>query len=309
MSLCPAELPGWVEFNAWRTGLKPYLVSARDGSAEIRAILYLDARGQVRVPDLARYLPVVFVTGRQRTSGQTAEWLRAAGPLADEMKRRGVPHRVHLPPEVSDVRPWLWRGFLVGVEYSYVLDLPVDARGIDHGHNSNSNKAARLGMTVEKVDDPILVVACLAESAARLGYRLEIGGRELLEAQRLLGSDHLRMYLCRDHEGEAASSCVLIHAPGHPAFAWLTGTVTARLADGAGHLVWRFVFDDLLAAGATGVDLGGPNSPAIAAFKSRWGSRLVPMYNIRTYSIRSGARFLASWLSSGRSRDDSLYHR
>lgn len=305
----PIELPGWVEFNAWRAGLTPREYTAEDGGAELRAILYLDRRGRIHLPDLARYVPVTFVTQRRRASGQTAEWLRAAAPLAEEMRRRAVPRQVHLPPEVDDVRPWQWRGFVVGVDYTYVLDLPTDPERIGHGHKSNLNKAIRLGMTVERVDEPGPVVACLGESASRVGYELEIHERELAAAARMIGDDAFRMYVCRDAAGAPASSAVVVHVPGSVAFAWLTGTSSARLADGAGHRLWQFVFEDLAAAGATGVDLGGPNSPAIAAFKARWGARLLPMYGVRTYSVRAFARFLADWRSARDSRDDRVYRQ
>ena len=298
--LTPVELPGWVEFHAWRTGLKPDRFSTSDGSSQVRAVLYLDQHGRVRLPHLARYIPVVFETQRQRPSGRTAEWLRVAAPLVEEMKRRKVPNLIYLPPAIDDVRPWQWRGFLVGVDYTYLLDFPLDTALIDRNHRSSCEKATRLGMTVERVSDADPVIECLEESASRVGYSLEIRHRELRKAQSLLGSDSLRTYVCYDREGRPASSCVVVHLPDNRAFGWLAGTKTARLGDGANHLLWRTAFDDLAAAGATGVDFGGPSSPSIASFKSRWGSRLLPMYSIRSYSVRAGARLLANWLGPRR---------
>jgi hypothetical protein len=104
------------------------------------------------------------------------------------------------------------------------------------------------------------------------------------------------MYACIDPQGVAASACAVVHAPGATAFGWLSGTRSERLADGANHLLWRSVIDDVESAGATGLDFGGPNSPTISTFKSRWGARLAPIYAIRSYSLRAGVRFCADWL-------------
>ncbi len=298
----PLELPGWIEFHTWRTGLKTQEFSASiDGGAEIRAVLYLDRRGRVRMPHLNPYLSIAFRSLRQRPNGRTEDWLNVAALLVDEMRRRGVPNPIYLPPEVKDVRPWQWRGFMVGVDYTYRLDLPLDATLIERSHKKNGDKAVKLGMTVDRVTTVEPVVECLMDASRRVGYVNEIGPRELERLVDLLGEDSLRMYVCRDGSGSVASAVVAVHVPGAFALGWLFGTKTEYLAKGAGQLVWQSAFADLTAAGAIGLDFEGPNSRGIAEFKSRWGSTLAPMYSVRSYTTRSGARFLADWLKSARS--------
>jgi hypothetical protein len=301
VTLTPLELPGWLEFNTWRTGLKAHRFSAApDGGPEIRAVFYVDRRGRLKLPPTNPYIPIVFRSARQRPSGRTAEWLRAAAPLVDEMRRRGIADVQYLPPDVDDVRPWRGRGFLVGVRYTYCLDFPFDPALTDRTHKQHADKAARLGMTVERVTDVEPVIECLAETEARKGLSLRIGDRELRTALDLLGPDSLRLYVCFDPLGRAASACVIAHSPGERAIGWIAGTKTEDLADGASNLLWRSAFDNLASAGATGVDFCGANVESIATFKSRWGSRLVPSYTVRTYSARAAARFLADWVRSQR---------
>lgn len=304
-SLTPLELPGWLEFNAWRTGLRAHRFSTgTDGGSEALAVFYLDKRGRVKLPTTNPYLPVVFRSERHRPSGRTVEWLRVATLMAEEMKRRGTANQLYLPPDVVDVRPWQWCGFLVGVRYTYHLDFPLDPGLIDRGQSQNAQKAARLGMTVDRVTDVDRVIECLVETEARHGFSAGIGHRELSVAQTLLDPENLRMYVCFDSHGHAASSCVVLHAPGARAIGWVAGSRTKWLADGAGHLMWRRAFDDLASAGAAGIDLAGANIGSVAAFKSRWGSRLVPNYSVRTYSMRTGARFLVDWRESSRRADE-----
>jgi hypothetical protein len=299
-SLNPLELPGWLEFSSWRTGLtpEPFGFASTPEGPEIRAVLYHDRRGRVRMPRGNPYLPVVFRSARQHPSGRTADWHRVSQPLVDEMRRRGSANQLYLSPDVDDVRPWQWRGFFVSVRYTYFLDAPLAAG--DREVRRMTDKAAKLGITVERVTDPRPVLECLSESESRQGFAHGLGVRELAEARRLVGDDGFRMYASFDREGRPASAMVLLHSAGARAIGWAGGTKSDRLRDGASHAVWRTSFEDVVADGATGIDLCGANMPSVAAFKSNWGARLVTNYGVRTYSVRTGARIVADWLDARR---------
>jgi hypothetical protein len=295
--LTPLELPGWLEFNAWRTGLEArrFSFALTPNGPEIRAVLYIDRRGRVTMPPNNPYLPIAFQSARQGNSGQTAEWLRAVAPLVEEMRQRGVTNGITFPPEVDDVRPWSWRGFLVGVRYSYYLDFPFDPALMSRTTRRLLDKAPSLAMSVDRVVDVGQVVDCLTDTEARQRFSSRLGLRELEAARDLLGPESLKMYACFDRKGQPAASTVVVHAPGARAIGWLLGMKGTHRADGAVHLLWRHAFEDLASEGATGIDLCGANIESIAAFKSHWGARLVPYYSVRTFSVRAGARFLADW--------------
>jgi hypothetical protein len=299
--ITPLELPGWLEFNTWRTGLSAHRFTQRIGEeADLDAVLYVDRRGRVRLPPNNPYLAVVFRSERRSASGRTSEWLRAAAPLAAEMRRRGVVNQLYLPPEVEDARPWTWNGFISSVRYTYYLDFPFDDAVVNRETRRQARKAAERGLAAERTDDVGGVLRCLAETEARQGFSHHIGARELNRARELVGEDGLRMYVCRLADGTPAGACVILHAPGARAIGWLAGGSTTEPATGSTQLVWQAAFTDLLAAGAVGIDLGGANIPSVARFKSYWGARLVPNYGIRTHSLRTAARFAADWLASRR---------
>jgi hypothetical protein len=297
----PLELPGWLEFNAWRTGLQALrVVSPPDDEVGVDAVLYLDRRGRLKLPPNNPYLAVVFRSPHQGAARRTGDWLRAVAPLVEEMKRRGSANQLYLPPEIDDVRPWLRSGFHVGVRYTYYLDFPYDEALQSELNRRMFKRAVAARLTAARTDDIEAVLRCLAESEARQGFETDLGPRELGKAVGLVGAESLRMYLCREPDGEPASACIVLHAPGARALAWLNGGRQTGSAEGASRLLWRFAFDDLAAAGATGIDLSGANIPPVAAFKALWGARLVASYAVRTYSFRTAARFAAGWLRSVR---------
>lgn len=231
---------------------------------------------------------------------QTVDWLGATGPLGEGMKRRGVPNLIYLPPEVEDVRPWLRRGFLVSTAYAYHLDLPFDPAMMERSQRQNGDRASRLGTTVDRVNRVDPVVESLTETAQRVRFSKVIGHRDLRWACDVLGEGSLTLCVCFDSTGGAASSAVALHVPGARAIGWLFGTKTDHLAQGAGQLLWRWVFGDLAIGGATAADFGGPNCLGIVTFKSRWGSKRATISGVRSYTLRAGARFLAEWLNPSR---------
>lgn len=300
MPLTPLELPGWLEFNAWRSGLQVVRFStlpddAPDDATGVRAVFYLDRRGKLRLPATNPYMSAVFQTGRGSPSGRTATWHRVAAGLVDEMRKRGVGNQLYLPPDIDDVRPWIWRGFFVNVRYTYYLDFPAETTVLGRSAKADARAAVKAGLTVERVSDVEPVVECLIASEARAGFSTHLGIPELRFALRCLGEDSLRMYVCRDRQGRPTSTAVVLHSPGARAVSWVGGTKTESLADGAAYAGLRFAFDDVAAAGASGVDLCGANAPSVAAFKSHFGGRLVPNYGVRTYSLRTAARFGSDW--------------
>jgi hypothetical protein len=298
----PLELPGWLEYNAWLNGLQAHRVaSASADGVGVEAVLYVDRRGRVKLPPNNPYLPVSFRSPHQGAARRTGDWLRAAAPLVEEMKRRGSANQLYLPPEIDDVRPWIQRGFVVGVRYTYYLDFPFDDALQTKENRRRIRDAAALGLTTARTSDVDLVHSCLAETETRQGFDTEVGPRELRRALELVGAENLRMYLCQEPDGRPASACIVLHVPGQRALGWLAGGRTEGGAEGASRLLWRFTFDDLASAGATGIDMGGAtNVRGLATFKSYWGARLVASYAVRTYSPRTAARFALDWLVSRR---------
>jgi hypothetical protein len=298
----PLDTPGWIEFNAWRTGLTAQRIRGSIDGDRLEAVLYLDRRGRVVMPPNNPYLAVSFQSDRPTPSGRTAAWVRAARTLLDELAQRGLANQVHLPPSVTDVRPFKWDGYRVSVRYTYVLDLPMDLTRMSAQTRKAIRRSERAGYTVERTDDIDAVLHCLSHSEQRQRFTHGLGRRELETARSLMGPDGLRMHVARDERGRPASAVVNLHAPGTHAIGWLGGNTPDALRDGVQLAVMRQEFADLAAGGATGIDLCGANIESVAEAKSHWGPELTSTYSVREYSLRSAVRYALDWRAASRAQ-------
>lgn len=310
MTCSPLESPGWIEFNSWRTGLRPHhFTEDVGGDAAVHAVLYLDKRGRVVMPSANPYLPVCFTSERATPASRTSAWLRGGKALSEELAGRGVTNQLHFPPGLADMRPFKWNGYRVSVRYTYVLDLPMDEARLSSQSRKAIRRAQRANVRIERTDDLDAVLACLEYSERRQRFSHTIGRRELEAAQRLLGWDAMRMYVAFDADGKPASTVVNLHTPGTRAIGWLSGSTDAGLRDGIGLAILHHEFSDLTAARATAIDLCGANIESVAEYKSHWGPELVATYSIREYSLRTAVRYALDHRSGNQRRRQAAGRR
>lgn len=302
----PLALEGWHEFNRIKWGVRPHRVafgqSEGDG-ARLDAVLYLNRRGRVYLPDDNPYLPVWFrPSPTSFPSRSERRWLTLAEQLADEMRARGMANAVDLPVGIMDGRPWRWAGFSVGAKYTYVVDLPYSPERMEKNSRSQLRRAERAGYRCERTDRLADAHVCLVETAARKGFRLDLSLRDLETARELLGDEHLRVYVCYGPDGMPAAANIVLHRPGGMALGWLGGVTSAHLSAGAFQLLEVFSMDDLAAAGASRYDLAGANIPGVARAKSQFGGRLTPYYFVNPVGLKPLAIWILEWLRPARDR-------
>lgn len=294
----PLALNGWLEFNRLKWGLQPERLRfvIGEGEAVLEAVLYLDAKGRVQHPRRNPYLPIAFLpTPTTYASKIGRQWLELSTQLVDEMRRRGVLNTLTLPPEVTDVRPWQWSGYQIGVKYSYSIDFPFDFGGVSKELRRQLRKAEKDNFRTERTTNMNEVHACLASTEERQNFSLGLSVEDLELARRLLGDDHFRAYATYAPNGNPASATIVLHREGAAAIGWVGGTHTEYLRAGVTSLMDAFSYPDLMEAGATSLDLCGANMPTIAAYKSNWGAQLMPYYSVESYSARRLAKWSRNW--------------
>ena len=299
-SSSPLALPGLLEFNHRKWGLQPLKVRYTEkGKAfpALEAVLYIDKGGRVRLPPRTPYLPMVFLpTPTKSISRLSRQWLSVSNLMVNEFRRRGLRGLVALSPEVSDVRPWRWQHFTVGVRYTYYLDFPYQIEQADSDVRRKVIRARENGFYCRRVSALDDVYQCLKDTEERKAFRYGLTVNDLALARELLGEDCFRTYVCYGPRGEPASTEVVLYRPGGRAGGWVAGVKTNYLTSGASQLANAFSLQDLESAGASGCDLFGANIPSVANFKATWGARLVPYYTVEAPNLRARAKYLSTRL-------------
>ena len=297
----PLELPAWVAFNCWRWGYQAQSINETADGAVARAVFYTDRLGRIVQPRTNAYLPVL-VEFDERISRRESAWL----DVGDRMARRMRDHHVHgsivLPPDITDVRPWQWHGFIASIVYTYIVPLPLDPVLVSRSARRRASKAAGLGFTCEITDDADAIGVCLSDTERRQGFSYGMSTDQLRIALQRIGTSAVRMYLCRDSDGNAAASRVVLHSARGTAVDWLAGTSDPQLSSGATQLLIKFALEDLGSVGATAFDFAGANLPSVAKAKSHWGGDLVPAYAIQEPGPRGIARAGRAWWRFARNR-------
>ena len=212
----PLLLPGFASFNSRRFGLEHRFRTFGDvHEGSLSTVLYADRRGRLVVPPNIPYTPIEMSaspdlgpTKRQRL------WFELMGMLAAEMKTMGVRGFLPLSPEISDVRPWQWRGFEAQIRYTFILTFPLDAAQRDRDVRRRIRKAAELGLVCTKQTDPAVALEPIRSTERRQGFSYHVTTQDLADARALLGDDRLRMYTCHLPDGRVVSTKMAICNPG-----------------------------------------------------------------------------------------------
>jgi hypothetical protein len=305
----PLFFEGWLEFNRYKWNLSPLRLKLSPDSKErpfLETVLYLNKRGRIVQPPLNPYLPLRFEpTPTTKISRIHRQWIATSSLLVEEFARRKVKGYVSFPPEVIDVRPWQWRGYLVEVRYTLFLKLPYDIPLLDDSQRNKIQKAEKAGFTCEILETQRLFDAwqCLSETEARQGFQYNLRVKDLEVASKLMGKEKFRVYLCRSKNGEPASCRIVLAHPGYLAIDWVAGTRKSFLNFGTTQLLIWHILKDLEQLNISVFDFAGADLPTVSAQKLEWGGELLPYNLIRPINLRNLAAL--SWRAFTRRKQRS----
>ncbi|HEY7476702.1 MAG TPA: GNAT family N-acetyltransferase [Actinomycetota bacterium] len=298
------SLPGVVEFNATRWGLRSEVIEVgSSGSSSLTATVYAGRRGRLVQPPNTPYTPIEFVAPEgSKARRRAALWLELADQLAEGMRSRGVAGLLPLHPTIVDVRPWQWRGFEAQLRYTFILRFPLRLDEQGRIIRRRIRQAQDLGVTCRSETDNDPILACLRATEQRQGFAYGLSEQDLALARGLIGDDHLLMYTAALPNGDVLSARIVLHRPGALALDWVAGTTEPGLASGASKFLLQHVLTDLEARGSAGLDFCGANIRSVANEKSEWGGTLVPYPTVSLFGARSVAVSAKRWWIATRPR-------
>ncbi|MFF2484017.1 GNAT family N-acetyltransferase [Paenibacillus sp. NPDC058071] len=294
-------LQGWAEFNQkkWNCSADLITLKAPNSDAWCETLILAD-RGKLILPPLNPYHLTVFhptpTTKVQKTGSQ---WHEVAKLLAASLQRYKLSSNFYFPPEIQDIRPFLWQGFKPEIKYTYYVELPCVSEQISSSIRNKIKKANAAGYVSVRTDDMEAVHRCLAGTETRKGFDHHLTVGDLQLARQLLGEDRFRAYVCLTKDGEPVSASITMLLSPERALGWISASKTEHLSGGVVQQLQQFEFEDLHAAGVRTFDFYGANLESVSASKAHWGGQLRAFYGIRAPGYKDIVRSGLEWLRFG----------
>ncbi len=248
------------------------LIAGLAGLARKRSGLY-----RLETPELTPHTGLLLAPVQSKGPAKAEAEQHRVCELLIEYIEQNYDHvfAVH-PPAITDMRPFIWRGWDTRLRYTYQMDLSdLDAlfERVERRTRTVIRKAEKLGYALEQTDDVALF--------RKLYETLYPDGRPPVAATvaerfvaAVLAAGLGRAYTIASPAGEIASIVVFVDGPD-TSYAWAAGADPALNNTGAtSALYWQY----FTATKKKRFDFVGANIPAIAFFKRGFGGDLVPYY-------------------------------
>jgi len=292
-------LAKWAEFNRlkWKCDVDLLQFQPPKCHDFYSECLLFSRYGKFYFPPQNPYQSVIFhATPSAKPFRTNKQWHEVAKLMIEHLVKLRGAVTITLPPDITDVRPFTWRGFQVDIRYTYILNLPYSVSLASKAIRNKIKKANARGYSSKRTENMKHVYECLLETERRQGFSHQITAADLELAQSILGEDSFRCYVCYSERGEPVSANVtLLLNPGQ-AIGWVAGTKTDHLSNGVVQQLQLFEFEDLASQGVKHFDFSGANIASVAESKADWGGDLTPYYVVRKPGFKDILRSGRDWL-------------
>lgn len=292
-------LHNWAEFNKrkWNCQVERIKVQPEGSEAYAEMLFFLNQKGKLYLPPLNPYHPTVFhSTPTNKEYRITNQWHEVAELMITELRRVGGAASFCLPPQITDIRPFVWEGFITDIRYTYYIQLPYSMDGVSKAIRNRIRRARSSGYYCNKTTNMHDVHQCLAGTEQRKGFNHNLTVEDLEMGRALLGDDVFRCYVCYSKEGEPVSTNIAIVLNDTHAIGWIGSSKSEHLSQGVVQLLQHFELENLASIGLQGFDFCGANIPSVSEAKASWGGNLIPYYTVRTPVFKDVLRTVRNWI-------------
>lgn len=289
----------WAVFHAQKWGCDTRVArwEAPNSSARGEALVFFNRKGHLYLPPLNPYHPFSFnPTPTDKQYKLNRQWHEAAKAMILEMLKAQRITSFVFPPDITDVRPFVWSGYIAEVKYTFIVKLPYSLDQASTEIRAKIKKATAAGYRSALTQDMGEVYQCLEGTETRQGFSHHLTRQDLELAQSLLGDQAFRAYVCYAPDGEPVSTSVIVSLYGRRAFGWIAASKTEHLNYGVVQQSQSLALQDLSNLGFAEFDFAGANIPTIAYSKTNWGGQVTPYYLIRSPGMKEILRAGLHWL-------------
>jgi len=295
---CPLALDGWRAYNEQKWNVTSCDLSYKprgEQGQSLDVIAYKDKQGRFVLPYLNPQWHMRFqstpTTAPYRIHRQ---WNEVAELLVKDMLLSKTQGRIALPPEIEDIRKWIWTGFRSFPLYTVMVNFPHGLQDADPKTRGHVKKARKDGFTTELARQPEDLLACINGTEDRKKFSYEFDWESIKLGLELMGPEHFRIYVAYSPEGEPASARLVLFNEGGVAYDILAGTRKKFLSSGATQQLIAHVLEDTQQLGATAFNFSCANIESVSPAKLCWGGELLPMHGIEAFDYIPVRRTLGS---------------
>jgi len=197
-------------------------------------------------------------------------------PLLEAVEHRFHVAALHLPPEIQDLRTFMWRNWAVRPLYTYSIRLDASRDPVDSWSESARRIARQQSSEFDVVaGDARTQAQLVVESYLRSGRRPPLEEDRLTDViQSLVDAGAATGHAARSVSSGEIEASVTILRSGSTAYYWAAGgkpgaSMTVLLAT---------LLPELATNGIKLFDFVGANTASIAEFKRRFGGRLTTYF-------------------------------
>jgi len=185
------------------------------------------------------------------------------------------------PPEISDIRPFVWNAWKPSIYYSYFFNLDGNLEEkISKKVRNTIRKSQKSGISIQRENDPDLYYKLTLKTYEKQLRKPPVTKKFLLEMIKTIISNNLgEMWIARTSMGEPAAGEIIVwdHKRAHR---W-SATSDAQYKDsGATSLLLFEILQNLQTRGFHEINLMAGNTPRLTKFVSSFNPQLIPYYGV-----------------------------
>lgn len=233
-------------------------------------------------PQMSYYQPIEFFLPPRKLPNETElKELEVAKELAKYYNQYYLKVDINLPPEISDVRGFLWEGMKASVNYTYRFELKDFSTDIMFRSQRKSYRKS-LKQNYSFDDTPCIEEFLLLakETALRQEWKINLDKNFVEFASSLIAEGVVKQFNIKNSSSAlVASMFCYIDRDNKRVYAWLSGSRVSELSNGVSLYMFTEVIN-YLKDDYDVLDLCGANNETISRFKASLGAELKVFYKI-----------------------------
>lgn len=224
-----------------------------------------------------------------------SQWNSVSELLVKEMLQHQTRGRIAFPPEIQDVRKWVWTGYRSYPLYTIMINFPFELEQADPNCRRRVKRGEKEGFRMELTKNPEDLLLCVNGTEGRKKFSYKYDLETLKLGLELMGPEHFRMYVGYAPDGQPATGRLVIFNEGGIAHDILAGTRNEYLSTGVTQQLIAHVLKETQQLGATAFNFSCANVESVSPAKLCWGGDLLPMHGIEAFDYMPVRRTLGSF--------------